>query len=235
MLARLFLLFALLGAPASAAPLFGTKWGSPVWGTGATISYSFATPGAIVDDGNYGNQPGPHLSYDGFLPDGHRAAVADAFAVWAGVADLRFVEVDDSGTPFNTSGGGDIRFWGVRADPAYVAWGYYPHADPAGGDIFMNAAVDFALGDDVEGLRFDWVVLHEIGHALGLMHDDADPSSAMYAFYPVGEGRLNATDIASVRHLYGPARVPTPASAALLGAGLLLLVAARRHGRPDGR
>jgi hypothetical protein len=234
MLRRVLLLLALLGAsPASAVPLYGTKWGAPDRGTGAVISYSFVAPGVVVDEANYGNIPGPNVDYAAFAPDGWRTAVAAAFDSWAAVADLRFVEVADSGAPFNEpdpAGAGDIRFWGATADPGIAAWAYYPHPDPAGGDIFLNSLVDFALADRGGALRFDWVVLHEIGHALGLMHD-SDPESAMYGPEPVRRGRLGPADIAAIRTLYGPVPVPAPASAGLLGVALLALGLAQAQRR----
>lgn len=227
MIGRMVLLLALLWTTAaSGAPLFGAKWGSSVWGTGANISYSFVTPGTFANEANHGNVPGPSVAYDTFLGDGYRDAVADAFAAWASVADLQFVEVADSGSPFNEAGGGDIRLWGGTADPANIAWAYFPNPDAAGGDIFINSVIDFAVGEG-DAFRFDWVVFHEIGHSLGLMHD-ADPTSAMYAFYPVGQGRLNAEDIASIRRLYGPAQVPAPTALQLFGLGLLALAWRRR-------
>src|SRR5687767_12371431 len=127
MIGRTVLMLALLWATAgSAAPLFGTKWGSPRWGTGATISYSFVGPATFLSETNYGNEPGLNVPYETFAGDGYREAIADAFAMWASVADPTFVEVADSGAPFNEAGGGDIRFWGARTDPAYIAWAYFP-------------------------------------------------------------------------------------------------------------
>lgn len=229
MICRMVLLLALLWTPeASGAPLFGSKWGSPVLGTGASVSYSFVTPGTFADEANHGNIPGPSVGYDAFLGDRYRDAVAEAFDTWSIVADLSFIEVADSGAPFNEPGGGDIRFWGATADPANIAWAYFPNPDPAGGDIFINSVIDFAVGEGGgDGFRFDWAVFHEIGHSLGLMHDP-DPTSAMYAFYPVGRGRLNAEDIASIRRLYGPAQVPAPAAIGMFGLGLLVLARRRR-------
>ncbi|MGF6767460.1 hypothetical protein P3T24_007824 [Paraburkholderia sp. GAS33] len=60
------------------------------------------------------------------------------------------------------------------------------------------------------------VLLHEIGHALGLV-DNSDQSSIMYYALGSGNQSLDSTDIAGIQSLYGPgaASATSAASAAV--------------------
>lgn len=218
---------------AGAQPLSVAKWGDPMWGTGATISWAIVADGVPQGDTSWGNVPGGNIGFDRFLPDGYDRAVRSALEAWAAVADLRFVEVADGGEAFGTSGPAMLRFWGGYTDNNYLAWTYYPNSDPRGGDLFLNSRMDFAYGDDPIGYRLDWVLRHEIGHALGLAHD-ADPTSVMFAYYPLGRGEPNDGDLRAIRELYGsaPLAIPEAGTAGLLGAGVLMLAWKKCRTRP---
>lgn len=213
-----------------AAPILGVKWGDPTFGTGATITYSFVADGVALSETSWGNVPGPNVGVERFLPADYRQAVEFAFGAWSAVADLRFVEVADGGEAFGEDGPGDIRFWGAYTKQPYLAWTYFPFGGGEAGDIFLNSLQDFGSAFDPVGFRLEWVLVHEIGHALGLLHNPFDGTSAMFPYYPVGEGRLNASDIAAIRRLYGPAtRVSEPAAVAILAAGWAILWSRRRR------
>jgi hypothetical protein len=56
------------------------------------------------------------------------------------------------------------------------------------------------------GAQFEQVMLHEIGHALGLA-DDSDPHSIMYYAMTPQNRTLDSTDRAGIEQLYG---APSP-------------------------
>lgn len=47
------------------------------------------------------------------------------------------------------------------------------------------------------------VLLHELGHCLGLWHNDADPLSVMYPYLHPEENKISPDDVAGLRSIYG--------------------------------
>lgn len=96
-----------------------------------------------------------------------------AFASWSAVAGIQFEEVPDDGAPFPGSPGsavpprGDIRIGGCEMDrPGGIL--AYSHL-PDGGDIVIDTLeLWYDPATDYQRLRY--VVIHEIGHSLGLLH-----------------------------------------------------------------
>lgn len=217
-------------------PTVPGKWGPPVLGTGATVTWSLTPTGTLAPgDG------GVLTALADFMPAAFKAEIVAAFAAWSAVADITFVEVADNGFDFNAAGAvGDIRISGHAFDGAggVLAHGYYPPVNgvTAAGDIHFDTAETWKIGFGGPGFDIFQVAAHEIGHAIGLAHTGV-ASSLMNPFYSEAFSGPQADDIAGAKHIYGAPSsvVPEPSSLALIGAGLVLSLGAaaqRRRSAP---
>lgn len=225
------------GAPTSGDfVLAGTtpgKWGPPVDGTGAVVTYSFMPAGIPLDAGT-------STDLSTFMPAGFKAEIVRAFDAWSDVANITFVEVTDSGGAFNGAAGGvgDIRITGHFFDGPFgvLAHAFFPPINglTAAGDLHFDSSEAWKIGFGGNPNAFDifQVAAHEIGHAIGLDHTGV-PNSLMNPFYTEAFSGPQADDIAGAVFIYGPvvpAAVPEPSSLALcLFAAGPALVALRRR------
>lgn len=185
---------------ANLASTFGDGWDGPGLGAASLSVYFGALPS--------------WLDRNAALGEIRRAADA-----WAGVAQLSFSEsslrklrrqieiwaaAGDHGDGFPFDGRG-----GVLAHTFYPP----PNAETIAGDIHLDLDEPWKLGADVDLFS---VVLHELGHALGLGHND-DPASVMYPYYRRLQN-LAAADIREIRRLYAARETAPPAPPANPGA-----------------
>jgi len=155
------------------ALLLMSRWGGSV-GTGATLTYSFPDADSSWSTSiatGYGSpsDPGqePHNSQYHGMTLAEQAGVQNALAAWASVANISFDQVDD-----NSTSAGDLRFaYTGTMNSTTWAYAYGPAATSYAGDVWLNydlATTDFA--SFAPGTIGSEVLIHEIGHTLGLKH-----------------------------------------------------------------
>ncbi len=233
------------------------KWGDNTVGTpGGLVTWSIMPDGTQIDasftDPNFSGTSNITQVFD--QVGGFSAAfpiIQEVFAKWSAAANIQFVQVSDSGAAFNSSGAnppdtGQIRLGAFNISGNVGAVGYAP--PPNGntsleGDVLFNLNSHFqiAAGNEGDAINyfpdpfpdnffkndFEGLLLHEVGHALGLAHPAAGVQAVMSndpAIYANINRILDADDVNGIQTLYG---IPEPSQWALfiVSAGLLVLPA----------
>lgn len=144
-------------------------------------------------------------SFSGKLdPEATRSEFARALAEWARYAQLTFTPASAAGLArtidilFASGAHGDgYPFDGAGGVIAHTFYPAPPNSEPLAGDMHLDADEAWRVGADTDLYS---VVLHELGHALGLGHSDR-PGSVMYPYYRRAT-QLADEDIAAIRALY---------------------------------
>jgi len=151
------------------------------------------------------------------------ATIRRSFARWGAVANVYLVEVTDTGLSYGDPDGvppqaGHIRQGAYELSSYAGGTAYLPPSvgnSVVDGDITLNLNFDFQVAPGGEGdlqaynsysnFDFEGIVMHEIGHALGLLHSSVrSVMSVNPAHFQFINRELDADDIAGLQALYGP-------------------------------
>jgi hypothetical protein len=228
----LLVLMAVAGsAPAGAQTLFeyrhlildghALKWGRPVLGTGASVSYALVHDPVGFPSARNCSAMGPLddlLAKSGIAPDVFEGELTAALKVWEKAANISFSPVDPAKA--------DILI-GAQTKPMGYAFANvnYDRSEAGTGPrslvrslVCMNPERRWKVGFDGDLDVYDlrYTLIHELGHAIGLDHPAIDGQLMAYKY---GEKFrvLQAGDIAGIEKLYGPsgardASLPKPAA-----------------------
>lgn len=191
------------------------------WPDARNLSVSFPTDDTSI--GAYGNSLREVLDQ---VADRKvwQETVLRAFQTWAVQANINIGLTPDRGDTFGTVGlsVNDPRFGEIRIgafpQPGVLA-SALPYQQTAGtwsGDVFLNTQANWFLGNwnaaapiEVPGanakgpaVELFTVLLHEAGNSLGVA-DNAVRGTVMFTNYQGPRGQLTATDINSIRAVYG--------------------------------
>jgi len=209
----------LLGNPSSASAEFvlnGNKWGPSQMGTpGGTVTYSFMGDGKNMsaDPSSTGSSvaitslPGFQVC---FITE-----IQNAFAAWQAVANIQFVQVADGGAAFDAPGAtADIRIGAHKFDGASgtLAHAFFPppNGNSAAGDVHFDSQENWTCNSN--GMNIGVVALHEIGHSLGLNHENTSALTVMDPYYNGSMTTLQRDDINGATAIYGPSSLSASAA-----------------------
>jgi hypothetical protein len=218
------------------------KWGSPSLGTGAVVTYALASS-HIHTDGAFNcadmDPVDALLAANHVRKDTFDAEVDAAFAAWESAANLSFIRIDDPASANIVIGaqmtplGRSFTNVATRAGSAapttshLISVGVEPGAITQS-LICLNPDQAWKVGFDGDLAVYDlrYTLLHEIGHAIGLDHPDADKAVMDY-HYTEAFSTLQPGDVAGAIALYGPrppvatvAATPVSGSAGGIAAGI---------------
>lgn len=135
-----------------------------------------------------------------------RSAFEAAFRTWEGVCRLRFSEVTAQGDMRIAFGAGDHGDqWPFEGPGRALAHAFYPNwpDPPLRGDVHVDDDESWVLSAAPPAGAKDLasVVLHEVGHAIGLPHSTV-PGSVMWPNYTGVLRTLQPSDVAAIKAVY---------------------------------
>lgn len=196
------------------------KWGAPVEGAGAVVTYAFVDRDTAFEDARNCRAMGPVdpiLAFNGIEKTAFEDAAGKAFRTWEAISGVRFEEAasqDDAGILIGIDLGNhgwahaDVKTEGVEGEFDVITRGLVCLS------TLKSWKIGFGANPDAQDIQY--TLTHEIGHAIGLNH--ASPKGQVMSFiYGEDFSELQPGDIRGAQALYGP---PPPTSSALADAPL---------------
>ena len=174
----------------------GSKWGDSTLGTpGGIVTWSIV--GAGEDISRFGISTQTSVSGNSFLDYNFTDVIAGAFAQWSKYGDIEFQQVSDGGGAAGVGNDADIRIFFGAIPGATAGYAFYPSlwGSAIAGDVLLDTLDRFNTDPDL----FEAVVLHELGHSLGLGHVSGE-SIMTSTVRKIG---LQSDDIAGIQQIYG--------------------------------
>lgn len=184
------------------------KWGSATLGSAASVTYAIIdVPITFAGARNCGSTGpiDPLLATSHVTRSAFEAALRAAFADWSAVADIAFMQVDDTASADILVGAQQVPTGRAFTNVTPSAAVDVAHASLGRSVICLNPQTGWktAFGGNLDVYDLTYTLMHEIGHAIGLDHPGR-PGELMDFRYGEDFATLQPGDRAGAIALYGP-------------------------------
>lgn len=181
--------------------IYGTSWGATprtLGDAGGVVTWSIVGAGYNIATAFGGTGSSVDSSTLGFDVAG---SISAAFAAWSRHGNIEFMQIEDAGGDPGSRDVADIRIFFGNIPGGTIGMAYFPSG--YGSDIAGDMLLDSGAGNNWAGnvLEFYSLVLHELGHSLGLGHVGQYTTSIMTPF--LSQNSLQQDDINGIKTIYG--------------------------------
>ncbi len=174
----------------------GKKWGHTAFGTPSGI-VTWSIVGAGENISRFPVADGQSVAGESFINFDFEQVIRDAVAEWSRYGNIDLVQIEDKGGAAGVGREADIRIFFGDIPTSTVGYGFFPESrvTASAGDILLDTQERYNTDIDF----FRGLVLHELGHALGLDH--VNDNSVLTP--TISSSTLQADDIEGIQGIYG--------------------------------